>query len=130
MSDKITPWDKITIRCISLKGDPQKVKFMYPAIVNNKQLLKNVEFVISDPNYNAKMECVTMKKPYSENGLTNEPLKESFAAPVKLEPEKKIEQPKNEIDTPAIKNEPVKEKRTRRTKAQMLEAKTKTKQTA
>lgn len=126
--NKETPFDKITIRVISLKGD--KAKNMYPAIVNNKQLMKNVGFVISDPNYEAKMEAVRMKKPYSENGQTKEPVKEAFAPkidPVKTEP--KIEQPKNEIVAPVITDEP-KVKRVRRTKAEMLAAKTKTKQIA
>lgn len=146
MAEKITPFDKITIRTISTKGEPQKVKFVYPAVANNKQLMKNVGFVISDPNYEAKMECIRMKKPYSENGMTKEPVKEAFAPkiePVKTDP--KIEQPKNEIKpmefiipdekTQAFLDKKIAEderkvKRTRRTKAQMLEAKTKTKQTA
>lgn len=116
MSKEI-PFGKITIRCISTASDNQKVKFVYPNIANNKQLLKNVGFVISDPNYDAKMEAFRMKKPYSENGKASEPAKEAFIAPVEEKPEPKIEQPKNEIQAPVIKDEPV--KRVRRTKAQI-----------
>ncbi len=61
---KSTPFDKITIRCIST-GEVQKEKFMYPNVANNKRLLKNVGFVISDPNYDSKMEAFKSKKPYT-----------------------------------------------------------------
>lgn len=134
---KPTPFDKITIRVISI-GQDQKTKFVFPAIANNKQLMKNVGFVISDPQYDAKMEAIRNKKPFSENGVTKLPAQESFAP--KVEPEIKqapVEQPKSEafqsvttdeikgndpagnvIESPAIQGEP-KTKRLRRTKAQI-----------
>lgn len=62
---KTTAFDKITIRCIST-GEPQREKFMYPNIASNKRLLKNVGFVISDPNYESKMEAFKTKKSYTQ----------------------------------------------------------------
>ena len=128
MAEKIIPFDKITIRVLNTTN--QKVKFVYANIANNKQLMKNVGFVISDPQYDLKMECIRNKKPFSENGQAKEPLKESFATPIEpKKTEEKKEQPKNEIVTPVITDEP-KVKRTRRTKAEMLAAKTSKKQLA
>lgn len=111
-------YDKILIRVINTTT--QKVKNLFPAVVNNKGLMRNMGFVISDPNYDAKMECIKNKKPFSENGIAKEPVKESFA-PIITEPVKINEpviQPKNEIISPVIADEP-KVKRTRRTKAQI-----------
>jgi hypothetical protein len=119
--------DEILIRVLNTHS--QKVKLLFPSIANNKALMRNMGFVISDPQYDAKMECIKMKKPFSENGIAKTPLKEAFAPkiePVKTEPKK--EQPKNEIPAPVIKNEP--KKRTRRTKAEMLADKNKSKQPA
>lgn len=123
---KSIPFDKITIRVMSHQN--QKVKFVFPSIANNKGLMRNMGFVISDPNYDAKMEAIRNRKPFSENGKASEPAKESFATPTeqpKLEP--KIEQPKNEVSAPEIKGEP-KTRKPRRTKEQM--AADKLKQTA
>lgn len=76
----------------------QKVKFVFPSIANNKGLMRNMGFVISDPNYDAKMEAIRNRKPFSENGKAPEPAKESFASPVEApKPEVKIEQPKGEL---------------------------------
>lgn len=119
--------EEILIRVLNTHN--QKVKMVFPDIANNKQLMKNVGFVISDPNYDTKMDAIKNKKPFSENGIAKEPVKESFAPNVevpKVEP--KTEQPKNEITAPIITDEP--KKRTRRTKAEMLADKNNTKQTA
>ena|SRR3990167_5617474 len=108
----------ILIRVLNINN--QKIKMVFPNIANNKQLMKNVGFVISDPNYEAKMDAIKNKKPFRENGIAKEPVKESFAPkvePIKTEPV--TAHPKNEILTPAINDKP-KEKRQRRTKAQML----------
>lgn len=110
--------DEILIRC--LNTETQKVKNLFPSIANNRQLMKNVGYVISDPNYEAKMDAIKNKKPFSENGQAKEPVKESFAAPIESKPEPKIEMPKDEP----------KARRTRRTKAQMLADKQSKKQTA
>lgn len=92
---KSIPFDKITIRVMSHQN--QKVKFVFPSIANNKGLMRNMGFVISDPNYDAKMEAIRNRKPFSENGKAPEPAKESFAPPVEApKPEVKIEQPKGE----------------------------------
>lgn len=108
--------DEITIRVIN--PTTQKVKLVFPDIANNKQLMKNMGFMISDPQYDAKMDAIKNKKPFSENGQTKLPAQESFATPVQIKPEVKIEQPKNEIVAPIITDEP-KVKRPRRTKEQM-----------
>lgn len=97
----------------------------FPAIANNKQLMRSMGWVISDPNYDGKMEAIKMNKPFSENGKAKDPIRESFASPVILAPEVNIEQPKNEIEAPVIIGEKV--KRTRRTKEQMQSAKQTTK---
>jgi len=112
-------YNQITIRCISTKGEPQRVKFLFPDIANNKHLVKTMEFVISDPNYDAKMTAFKAKKPFSENGQTKEAVKESFASPIpEIKTEPKEPQPKNEIKTPVLIGEE-KVKRIRRTKAQI-----------
>ena len=54
----------ILIRCISTKPGLDKVKFMFHTIANNKQLMINAGFVISDPNYEVKMQCIKEKKPF------------------------------------------------------------------
>lgn len=125
---KEVPFNQITIRVLGTEN--QKVKHVYPSIANNKQLMRNMRFAISDPNYEAKMEAFKNKKSYSENGISKEPIKEAFANPVlPTKEEAKIEQPKNEIIAPAIIDEP-RVKRTRRTKEQMLADKQTKKQTA
>lgn len=43
-----------------------KSKPVYPAIANNKNLMKNMGFIIQDPQYEAKMEAVNNKKPFIE----------------------------------------------------------------
>lgn len=108
--------EEITIRV--LNPTTQKHKFLFPSIANNKQLMKNMGFIISDPQYDAKMEAYKNNKPFSANGQTNEPVKEAFAPK---------SEPNNIISTPEIKDEPVKRKR--RTKEQMLADKNKPKQT-
>jgi len=115
--------EEILIRCISTAN--QKVGMKFPAIANNKQLMRSMGWVISDPNYDGKMEAIKMNKPFSENGKAKDPIRESFASPVILAPEVNIEQPKNEIEAPVIIGEKV--KRTRRTKEQMQSAKQTTK---
>ena len=115
---KPIPYDKILIRVIN--PTTQKVKNLFPAIVNNKGLMRNMGFIINDPNYDAKMDCIKNKKPFSENGIAKEPVKESFA-PIITEPVKINEpviQPKNEIIAPIIEGE-TKAKRVRRTKVQI-----------
>lgn len=141
---KPTPYNQITIRCISTKGEPQRVRMRYPAVANNHQLMRTMGYTISDPQYDAKMEAFKAKQPWSENGQAKLPVQESFAPkiePVKIEP--KIEQPKNEIlpKMELINSIPApsrihggligeKVKRTRRTKAQMQADKLTKKQTA
>lgn len=124
---KLTPFDKITIRVIST-GQDQKTKFLFHHVANNKGMMKHMGFVISDPQYDAKMEAIRNKKPFSENGQAKEPVKESFSIPI-VTTEPKIPQVKNEIVTPVIVDEP-KIKRTRRTKAQMQADKSTKKQNA
>lgn len=98
--------NEILIRVINSTN--QKIKMVFPSIANNKQLMKNVGFVISDPNYDIKMECFRNKKPYiQENGQTKESVKENSAPvlpipvsvpvpiPVEIETNQKIEQPEN-----------------------------------
>lgn len=120
--------DEILIRCLNTKT--QKVKNLFPSIANNRQLMKNVGCVISDPNYEAKMDAIKNKRPFSENGQAKLPAQESFAPkvaePVKSEP---VPQPKNEMAAPEIAGEP-KTRKTRRTKAQMQADKQSNKQTA
>lgn len=115
---KEIPYNQITIRVISTK-EPQKTKFVFPQIANNRQLMKNMGFVISDPQYEAKMEAVRAKKAFSENGKPKEADKEAFAPKVEeVKTQEPVSQPKNEVEAPAIEGEP-KTKRTRRTKAQI-----------
>lgn len=105
-------FNEITIRV--LNTSTQKVKFVFPSIANNKHLMKNMGFVISDPQYDAKMEAFKNRKPFGENGQVKEPIKE-------LTP---IVQSKNETvaeDKPkvSINTEGEPKKRTRRTKEQI-----------
>lgn len=58
--------DKILIRCISNKAGVEKTKNMFHTVANNKTLMKNSGFVISDPNYDAKMHCINNNLPYPQ----------------------------------------------------------------
>ena len=87
---------EILIRCIGMTANKQRVRFKKPDVANNAMLMREAGYVISDPNYDEKMQCWRNKKPFSENGQTTNPLKESFAAPIQTPaPDTKIEQPKN-----------------------------------
>ena len=70
--------NQILIRVVSSVN--QKTKQVLPDIANNKQLMKSQGWVISDPNYDAKMEALKNNKPFSENGKSVNPVKDSFAA--------------------------------------------------
>ena len=95
---KSTPFDKITIRVIGMTSGVQRMREVFPSLASNTSLLRKMGYVISDPNYDAKMECVRNKKPFSVNGKSSEPKKESFAPPAQTpKPEVKIEQPKGEV---------------------------------
>lgn len=87
--------EDILIRVLGIAN--QRVKMVFPSIANNKQLMKNMGFVISDPNYDTKMDAIKNKKPFSENGVAKEPVKEAFAPTIVTKPEPIIEQPKNSI---------------------------------
>lgn len=56
--------EEILIRVVNT--ETQKVKNVFPAIANNKALMKNMGFIIQDPQYEAKMEAVNNKKPFVE----------------------------------------------------------------
>ena len=68
----------ILIRCVNTKT--QKVKYLFPDIANNKQLMKSQDNIISDPQYDYKMEMFKNpgKANFSKNGQSSEPVKESF----------------------------------------------------
>lgn len=71
--EKSIPFNKVTIRVLSTK-EPQKAKNLYAFIANNKALMKRMEFVISDPNYEEKMKAITEKKPYFEKSTASKKL--------------------------------------------------------
>src|SRR3990167_332344 len=88
---------QISIRCINPKTN--KVKNLFPNVANNAQLMRNMGWVIADPQYDAKMDAIKNNKPFSENGKTEQPLKESFISPAPVQEEVKkenVEDPKLE----------------------------------
>lgn len=85
--------NQVTIRVVNkLSG---KVKFVFPMIANNKQLMKTSGMEISDPQYDAKMEAFKNNRPFIENGKSKEPVKESFVSTEVLTSTQTIEPPKN-----------------------------------
>lgn len=54
--------EQILIRCINSKTN--KVKNLFPTVAINKQLMKTMGWVISDPESEAKLKAWKEKKPY------------------------------------------------------------------
>lgn len=140
--------NQITIRVVNKTTG--KVKNVFPSIANNKQLMKTSGMEISDPQYDAKMEAFRNNRPFIENGKAKEPVKESFFSPISIQSDNPksccentnetresckpiyIEPTQDQqaflqsrIDREISKSvvDPVKPKRTRRTKEQMKQSK-------
>jgi len=48
---------EILIRCIGMTANKQRVRFKKPDVANNAMLMREAGYVISDPNYDEKMQC-------------------------------------------------------------------------
>ena len=89
----------ILIRCISTKPGLDKVKFMFHTIANNKQLMINAGFVISDPNYEVKMQCIKEKKPFELMSKKEAPKAEAPKAKAPIIKVKRKRRSKTQIET-------------------------------